>query len=109
MSLMLDDYVCDRCGKTTQGWNDEDHICCERIMRREFGGCKTYEPRGEICDLTLPGTGRFNSRSDMRSYMKRNGYEERGDKVGGARNEDHRNLGKLFSYSGAPTKRSELF
>ena len=106
---ILDDYECEQCGRRDSGWRDELHPCCGAPMRRLIGGTRCHEPRGEIYDPTLPGTGRFSSRSAMRSYMKRNGYEEMGDKVGGARNEDHRNLGKLFSYPGAPAKRSELF
>lgn len=39
----------------------------------------------------------FGSRSEEKAYWKSNGFTEAGDKVHGARNEDHLNLGKVFS------------
>ena len=48
----------------------------------------------------------FSSRSEFRKYLKANHCEEAGDKVGGARNEDHLRLGKSFSYGGQ-AKRSD--
>lgn len=42
----------------------------------------------------------FASRSEEKAYWKANGFTEAGDKVGGARNEEHLNLGKVFSGKG---------
>ena len=42
----------------------------------------------------------FASRSEEKAYWKANGFTEAGDKVGGARNEDHLNTGKVFSGGG---------
>lgn len=105
---ILDAYVCDQCGHEQDGWRDEewpDH--CDHAMRRlfctnsfEWGGPRLYR---ELRDEP------FQSRSEMNRWAKDLGLECVGDKQGGARNEDHRNLGKITSYKGAPTKRSELF
>ena len=46
----------------------------------------------------------FASRSEEKAYWKASGFTEAGDKVHGARNEDHLNLGKAFSGKGI-TKR----
>lgn len=46
----------------------------------------------------------FGSKSELKQYMKEHHAIEAGDKVGGARNTDHLNLGKSFSFAGQ-TKR----
>jgi len=105
---ILDGYVCDSCGEQRDGGRDEAiPRCCRKEMRRlfctntfEWGGPRQYRELREEP---------FSSRSELNSWAKSNGLEPMGDKVGGARNEDHRRLGKLHSYKGAPTKRSELF
>ncbi len=105
---ILDTYVCDECGDDRTGWRDDEWPdCCDKAMRRlfctnhfEWGGPRHYR---ELRDEP------FESRSDMARWAKESGLECVGDKKGGARNEDHRNLGKIHSYKGAPTKRSELF
>ena len=105
---ILDSYVCDGCGVGERGWRgDEWPECCGDEMRREFctnttewGGSRVYKAlRSEP----------FESRSDLDKWAKDRGLVCVGDKVGGARNEEHRNLGKIYSHKGAPTKRSELF
>ena len=39
----------------------------------------------------------FDSKASLRSYLRDNGLQEAGDRVGGARNESHLGLGKVFS------------
>lgn len=105
---ILDRYVCDRCHAEEDAWRDElVPECCGCDMRKmfctnthEWGGPRTYRELREEP---------FASRSEKNAWAKANGLEEAGDKVGGARNEDHRKLGKLYSHKGAPSKRSELF
>jgi hypothetical protein len=48
----------------------------------------------------------FDSKSELRSEMKRQGLSEAGDPVGGARNESHLNLGKGFSYKGQASRKT---
>lgn len=48
----------------------------------------------------------FDSKSDLRKELRRQGLSEAGDPVGGARNEDHRNLGKGFSYAGQASRKT---
>ena len=48
----------------------------------------------------------FDSKSDLRKEMKRQGLSEAGDPVHGARNEDHLNLGKGFSYRGQGSRKT---
>jgi len=105
---ILDRFECDVCGWEQDGWRDEPvPHCCNREMRKlfctnthEWGGPRTYrELRPEP----------FASRSDLAKWAKERNLECVGDKVGGARNESHRGLGKLYSHKNAPSKRSELF
>jgi len=103
------DYSCESCGKRKIGWDADFNVCCGEEMTRGFGGARTYESRGALYDTTLPDECWGKSRSETRSIMREKGLYESGDRVGGARNEDHLNTGKLFSYKGAPTKRSDLF
>lgn len=54
---------------------------------------------------TVNGTGMYSSHRELTRKMKERGWEPAGDKVGGARNEEHLKLGKSFSYDGQETKR----
>lgn len=46
------------------------------------------------------------SSRDRDRLMREAGFEPSGDKVGGARNEEHLHLGKTFSYSGQGVRRT---
>ena len=104
---ILDGFICDNCGEQRDGWRDEPRPrCCRDEMRKifctntfEWGGPRRYR---ELRDEP------FKSRSELNAWAKANNLEQVGDKVGGARNEDHRNLGKHFSYKGGPKRTSEL-
>lgn len=71
----------------------------------ECGGERDWSPARVNTDLwgqsrVIASLDReFGSRSDLRRYMKENGLQEAGDKVGGARNED-RMRGTIFSGKG---------
>ena len=49
---------------------------------------------------------RFDSKSEWRRELRRQGLSEAGDRVGGARNEEHLNLGKGFSYAGQGSRKT---
>lgn len=99
---VLHDYYCPECDRI-----DFDHwdppTCCGGLMRIAFRTLHTTEwgsPRRFIHIRDEP----FNSRSELEAYAKQNhmALGASAEKVGGARNEDHLNLGKKFSYSGSP-------
>jgi hypothetical protein len=48
----------------------------------------------------------YGSKSEHRKEMKDKGLSEAGDRVHGARNEDHLNLGKGFSYAGQVSRKT---
>ena len=101
--MMLDDYLCETCNSRSEGWRDDPPRCrnCNRPMQRLIGG-HNFEWGSPRLYRTLREEP-FSSRSEKNEWAKSNGFSEAGDKVGGARNEEHRGLGKLFSYPGAPT------
>lgn len=74
------------------------------------GGERTWIPSRVNTDIqggpkyyaSLDAT--FDSKSDLKTYLKANGLSEAGDKKGGARNESHLNLGKTFSYRGQASR-----
>ena len=97
------EFRCDRCG------SDFDAVC--RMAERHNQKCLCGGPGVQvICtaprvdahdavyDPVLDVT--YSSRKELESKMRRAGFSPAGDKKGGARNEEHQNLGKLFSYKG---------
>jgi len=70
------------------------------------GGTRTWIPAKLNTDIW--GSGQyvtsldreFGSKSELRAHLRENGLSEAGDRVGGARNESHLNLGKTYSYNG---------
>jgi len=100
---ILDDYYCEKCEATEEGWRDEKHLCCGKQMTRMIGAAHNYDWDGPRQYRTMREEP-FASKREMKQWCKDRGLEEAGDKVGGARNEDHLNMGKLYSYSGAPTR-----
>lgn len=81
---------------------------------RSCGGERTWVPSRVNTDIWGSPTYvksldmEFGSRSDLRAYLKQNGLQEAGDKVGGARtfrSPDHpKGTGKAYRYKGDVTK-----
>ena len=100
--MIIHDLRCLSCGTV------EPDVPCEsgRYPSCVCGGARTWVPTRFNTDITggpiyMRSLDReFDSKSSLRSYLKENGLQEAGDKVGGARNESHLNLGKGFSYKG---------
>lgn len=100
MAVLIDTYCpeCDR--RFIDAWSDEKPVCCGKETRRchtvphtdEWGGPRTYL---HIRDEP------FSSRSELAAYAKAHGMVlgASNEKVGGARNEDHLHLGKIYSYA----------
>lgn len=96
---------CEKCDKLFPDvWTDEPHPrCCgaetkwtpTTLHTTEWGGPRHYP---HIRDEP------FGSRGELKAYAERNGMTlgASNEKVGGARNEEHMNLGKRYSYAGSP-------
>ena len=100
--MRIHDLRCLSCGSI-----EEDVICDSGSYPKcECGGARTWVPARVNTDITggpvyYKSLDReFDSRSSLRSFLKANGLKEAGDRVGGARNESHLNLGKGYSYRG---------
>ena len=103
------DFYCKRCDVYKHDsffMPGEEHIqpciMCDGDMEKLPSLFSTPEYGGPRYSVAADQT--FSSRSEEKAYWKANGFTEAGDKVGGARNEDHLNLGKVFSGKGL-TKR----
>ena len=79
---------------------EHEHNCpeCNALMDKMPSLFSTPEYGGPQWSQAAART--FDSRSEERAYWKQSGFTEAGDKVGGARNEDHLNLGKIYSAKG---------
>lgn len=99
---VLHDYYCRECDRLEfDQWSAP--TCCGaqmsiailKVNSPEWGSPRTY--------LHLRDEP-FHSRSELESYARENkmALGASAEKVGGARNEDHLNLGKKFSYAGSP-------
>lgn len=97
----LMDTRCDSCDRVfVDVWSDERPRCCGRETvwsptvphTDEWGSPRTYL---HIRDEP------FSSRSELAAYAKAHGMRlgESNDRVGGARNEDHLHLGRIFSFA----------
>ena len=99
---VLHDYYCPDCEVIEiDKWSPP--MCCGQSMHVAFRTLHTTEwgsPRTYLHLRDEP----FNSRSELESFAKKNNMAlgASAEKVGGARNEDHLNLGKRFSYQGSP-------
>ena len=101
----LIDTRCRKCGEVYEDvWTDEKYpLCCGKstqwtptvVHTTEWGSPRHYP---HLRDEP------FSSRSELSSFAEKNGMAlgVSAEKVGGARNEEHLNLGKKFSYSGSP-------
>jgi hypothetical protein len=76
-------HICEGCGAMT---NKMPAL----FSTPEYGGPQYSQAAGMT----------FGSRSEEKAYWKNNGFTEAGDKVGGARNEDHLHTGKIYSGKG---------
>ncbi len=100
---VLNDYQCKKCGLISVDLY-EPVKCCGKKMLVALSAVFSPEwstPRQLIHLRDEP----FGSRSELNAYTKANGLVQAAsaDKHGGARNEEHLNLGKTYSYKGAPS------
>ncbi len=101
MAVLIDTrcHVCDR--MFADVWSDElPPKCCGEQTSRTPSLVKTDEwgsPRTFLHIRDEP----FTSRSELASYAKAHGMAlgASNDRVGGARNEDHLRLGKIYSFA----------
>lgn len=99
---VLHSYYCTQCdAEVSDKW--EPPICCEEEMRILFLKVNTPEWGGPRQYLHLRDEP-FGSRSELNSYAASKGLSlsPSAEKHGGARNEEMLNLGKKYSYKGAP-------
>lgn len=101
--MILRDVYCPGCDAMrydvfVEGDDYPDCKLCDQQMKNaitkinaDAWGGPQYHP---ALDMT------FDSKSDLRLYMKEKGLRECGDPVKGARNTDYLGLGKRFSYKG---------
>lgn len=96
--MPLFDFECEQCGRVNEILffsNEEQKANCDLCsapMRKLMPLVNTPEWGGPRWDDAQQTT--FSSRGEKDAYYKGLGYEPAGDKVGGARNEDHLHLGK---------------
>lgn len=101
---VLHAYYCPRCNEEElDRWSDDVPSCCGKPMRVQFTKVNTPEwgsPRTYLHLRDEP----FSSRGELDAYAKANGMGlgASAEKVGGARNEEHLNMGKKYSYKGSP-------
>ena len=101
---VLNAYLCHRCDEEVpDAWSDDVPWCCGERMKIHITRVNTTEwgsPRQSLHLRDEP----FGSRSELETYAKSKGMAlgESSEKVGGARNEDHMNLGTKYSYKGSP-------
>lgn len=100
MPVLRDSY-CKICGSVfIDVWSDDHPTCCGSVTAWRVSPPKTDEwgaPRSYPHIREEP----FSSRSELAAYARSHGMRlgESNEKVGGARNEEHLHLGKLYSYA----------
>jgi len=101
---VLNTYRCETCESVCEGWSNSIPACCGQRMQWMPVKVNTPEWGGPQQHIHLRDEP-FSSRSELNDWVKKEGLElsPSADKHGGARNEDHLNLGKKFSYRGAPS------
>ena len=105
MSWIVHDLMCDRCGEL------DEAVLYERGNPPECrcGGERHWSPAGFNTDLYptpiySDASGQYHSSTrDKEAYMRRAGYEPKGDKVRGGR-PDLSIRGSAFSYSGQSSR-----
>lgn len=100
---VLHTFYCPRCDAMAEGWTDDVPVCCGSEMRIALVKVNTPEWGAPRHIPTLRDEP-FESRSELATYTRERGMAlgASAEKVGGARNEEHLNLGKKFSYAGSP-------
>ena len=96
-------YRCAKCDDTQNGWSDDVPKCCGKRMHWTPSKINTPEwgsPRQYIHLRDEP----FGSRAELDQYARDQGLAlgPSAEKHHGARNEEGLNLGKKYSYKGAP-------
>jgi len=113
--MALNDFYCRACDRELRNVElpaDSRPECCAQPMRVDWS-------HGQAPHNDVYGSPKWNeavgdfvgSTREADTAMRLAGFEPAGDRVGGARNEDHMGLGKVFSYSdqtrrSSPTRRS---
>lgn len=96
---VLFDTRCDRCSERFEDvWSDEPKpVCCGEQTRRVIHVPHTNEWGGPRQYLHLRDEP-FASRGELEKWTREQGMTPSGsnDKHGGARNEDHLNVGKIY-------------
>ena len=106
------DFYCPRCDSEQYDVYVTDAMVCARLFPacQNCGtGTRISWARGLAPSTDVLGVekysdalgGTYTSQRDLDQKMKAAGFEPCGDKVGGARNESHLNLGKKFSFGSA--------
>ena len=91
---------CDAEKRNVEASVDSMPTCCGAEMRVDWS-------HGKAPSTDVYGSRRWNeavgdyvgSTREAETTMRLAGFEPAGDRVGGARNEDHMGLGKVYSYS----------
>lgn len=99
MPVMVD-TMCAKCDRQyVDAWSDELPVCCGEETRRVFTTIHTTEWGGPRTYLHLRDEP-FHSRSELNAWAKSQGMAlgASAEKHGGARNEEHMHLGKIYSY-----------
>ena len=108
---VLHNYYCPDCDEEfREVWSDTPPRCCGKEARIlivsvnhwEWGGPRTY---------THLRDEPFESRSELNDYARKNNMSlgESSEKVGGARNDEYENTGKIFSGKGMSRKQNKLY
>lgn len=98
MAVMVD-TVCLECNREfVDAWSDEFPVCCGKRTQRCFTSLHTTEWGGPRTYLHLRDEP-FTSRSELNAWAKSQGMAlgASSEKHGGARNEEHLHLGKIYS------------
>lgn len=108
---VIHDYYCPLCDEEQYDqWSDAPPVCCDRQMKVLMCPPKHFEWGGPRTYLHLRDEP-FSSKSELNSWAKERGLvlSPTADKHGGSRNDMYENVGKAFSYRGAPTRSNSLF
>lgn len=107
--MIVHDLYCRTCGREEENAGIRNGIfpsCCGATMRwRPFPIRTDVLPCPAYSEATGTIVGSTRERDKM---MRAAGFEPCGDRVGGARNESHLNLGKITSYPGQVRRPSPI-
>lgn len=101
---VIHSFYCESCdAPNVEAWTDDVPICCGKPRKIAF--LKVNSPEwGSPRHIPTLRAEPFESRSELKAYTEKRGLSlgASAEKVGGARNEEHLNTGKKFSYTGSP-------